>query len=226
MAGADIRGHDDHRVLEVDGVPLSVGGASVVEDLQQDVEDLVMRLLDLVEEDHGVGLAPDGFGQLAALLVADVAGRRADQTRHRVLLHVFAHIDADHVVLAVEERLGQGLGELGLADAGRPEEDERTDRAAGVLDTGAGPDDRVRDQAHRLVLADHPAVQDLVEPQQLVALAFDQTGDRNAGPLRDDLGDLLLGDLLAQQPLRALPAAEPLLLVFEPLLELGQLAVA
>jgi hypothetical protein len=42
------------------------------------------------------------------------------------------------------------------------------------------------------------------------ALAFDQPGDRDAGPARDDLGDLVLGDLLAQQ---ALPPArrQPLL---------------
>ena len=34
-------------------------------------------LLDLVEQDHRVGLAAYGFGELAALVVADVAGRCA-----------------------------------------------------------------------------------------------------------------------------------------------------
>ncbi len=51
---------------------------------------------------------------------------------------------------------------------------------------------RVGDRLHRLVLADHALVQDLVEAQQLLALALDQPGDRDAGPARDDLGDLLL----------------------------------
>ena len=36
----------------------------------------------------------------------------------------------------------------------------------------------------RFVLTDHPAVEDLVEPQELLALALDQTRDRDAGPLR------------------------------------------
>ena len=114
-------------------------------------------------------------------------------------LHVLAHVDAHHVLFAVEQRLGERLGQLGLADAGRAEEDERADRAARVLDARAGADDGVGDQLHRLVLADDPAVQDLVEAQQLLALALDQAGDRDAGPLGDDVGDLVLGDLLAQQ---------------------------
>ena len=45
----------------------------VLEDLQEDVEDVRVRLLDLVEEQHRVGLAPHGLGQLAALVVADVS---------------------------------------------------------------------------------------------------------------------------------------------------------
>ena len=45
----------------------------VVEDLEQHVEDVGVRLLDLVEEDDGVGPAADGLGELPALVVADVA---------------------------------------------------------------------------------------------------------------------------------------------------------
>ena len=64
------------------------------------------------------------------------------------------------------------FAQLGLADPGGAEEDERADRAARILDPGAGPDHGVGDQLDRLVLADHPLVQDLVEPQQLLPLAL------------------------------------------------------
>ena len=64
-------------VAEVDRAALGVGQAAVVEDLQQRVEDVGVRLLDLVEQHDRVGLAPHRLGELAALLVADVAGRRA-----------------------------------------------------------------------------------------------------------------------------------------------------
>ena len=141
-----------------------------------------MRLLDLVEQHHRVRLATDRLGELAALLVADVAGRRADQPAHGVPLLVLAHVDADHGLLGVEERRGQRLGELGLADARRAEEDERADRPAGVLDAGAGADDGVGHEADGLVLTDDPLVEDLVEAQQLLALALLEPADGDAGP--------------------------------------------
>ena len=93
-----------------------------------------------------------------------------------------------------------------------PEEDERADRPPRVLDPGARADDRVGDELDRLVLADHALVQDLVEAQQLLALALHQARDRDAGPARDDLGDLVLGDLLAQQPRRPGCSRQALLL--------------
>ena len=45
-----IRGHDQHDVREVDRATLSVGETPVVHHLQQDVEHVGMRLLDLVEQ--------------------------------------------------------------------------------------------------------------------------------------------------------------------------------
>ena len=75
-----------------------------------------MRLLDLVEQHDAVGMRADGVDEQAALLEADVSGRRADQPRHRVLLHVLAHVEADELVAELHREL---LGELGLADAGR-----------------------------------------------------------------------------------------------------------
>ena len=137
VLAADVRGHDQDGVAEVDRAALAVGQPPVVEDLEQHVEHVGVRLLDLVEEHHAVGAPAHGFGELAALLVADVARRRADQARDRVLLHVLAHVDAHHRVLVVEQELGERARGLGLADAGRAQEDERADRAVRVLEAGA-----------------------------------------------------------------------------------------
>ena len=115
---ADVAGHDDDRVAEVDAAALRIGQVAVLEDLEQDVEDLGVGLLDLVEEHDRVALAPHRLGQLAALVEADVAGRGADQARHVVALHELAHVDLDERVLAAEHELGERSGELGLADAG------------------------------------------------------------------------------------------------------------
>ena len=54
---ADVRRHDDDRVAEVHRAALGVGQLAVFENLKQHVEDIGVRLLDLVEQDHAVGLA-------------------------------------------------------------------------------------------------------------------------------------------------------------------------
>ena len=158
---AQVRGHDDDGVAEIDGPPLAVGQPAVVEHLEQDVEHVAVGLLDLVEEHDRVGPAADRLGEPAPFLVADVAGRSADQAGDVVPLAVLAHVEADHGRLAVEEELRQGLGQLGLADAGRTQEQERADRPVGVLQSGAAAADRVGDRVHGVVLVHHPEV-DLV----------------------------------------------------------------
>ena len=131
--GAEIRGHHDERVAEVDGVTLAIGEAAVVEHLQEHVEHVGVGLFDLVEQHHLVGSPSHCLGERAAFLVADIAGRCADQAGDRMFLHVFRHVHADQRVLVVEQVLGQRFGQFGLAHAGRPQEHERADRPVRIL---------------------------------------------------------------------------------------------
>ena len=197
---AEVRGHDDHGVAEVDRPALAVGQSAVVEDLEQDVEDVPVGLLDLVEQDDRIGPPADGLGEPAAFLVADVAGRGADQAGDVVPLAELAHVEPDDGGLAVEEELGEGLGQLGLADAGRAEEEERADRPVRVLQPGPAPSDGVGHGLDGLVLADHPEVDLVLQLDELVALGREHLRHRDAGPLADDLGDLLGVDLFLEEP--------------------------
>ena len=104
-----------------------------------------------------VGPAAHRLGELPALVVADVARRRADEPGDGVLLHVLGHVDADHRVLVVEEELGQRLGRLGLPHAGGAEEDEGADGPVGILQAGAGAAHRVRTPPRSPVAGRSPA---------------------------------------------------------------------
>src|SRR5215207_5465132 len=73
VLGADVRGHDEDHVLEVHCPALRVSEHPIFQDLEEDVEDIRVGFLDLVEEDHAVRTAPDLLGELAALVVANVA---------------------------------------------------------------------------------------------------------------------------------------------------------
>ena len=196
---AEVRRHDDHGVAEVHRPALAVREAAVVEHLQQHVEHVRVRLLDLVEQDHGVRPAAHRFGEVAALLVTDVARRRADHPRHGVLLHELGHVDAHHGLLGVEEELGERLRQFGLAHARGTEEQERAVGTVGIGQAGARAANRIGHGPHGLVLA-HYALRDrLLHAQELVALAFEHLRHGDAGPLGDHLGDLLVGDLVAHQ---------------------------
>ena len=104
-----------------------------------------------------VRTAADRLGELAALLVADVAGRGADEPGDAVLLAVLAHVDAHDRALVVEQEVGERLGQLGLADAGRAEEQERAGGPVGVGDARARAAYGVGDGRDGGPLADQPA---------------------------------------------------------------------
>ena len=102
-------------------------------------------------------------------------------------------------MLVVEQELGQRARQLGLAHAGRPQEQERAQRPVGILQPGPRAPHRVGHRTHRLILADHALLQPLLHLDQLLDLALQQLGDRHAAPFRDHLGDILLVDLLLEQ---------------------------
>ena len=106
------------RVAEIDRLAVVVGELAVVHHLQEDVEQVGVRLLDLVEQQHAVRVLVDRVGQQAALVVADIARRRADQPADRVALHIFGHVEA--LQRNAHDR-GELARDLGLADAGGPE---------------------------------------------------------------------------------------------------------
>ena len=143
-----------------------------------------MGLFDFVQQDHGVGPAADGLGQHAALFVAHVARRGADQPADGVPLHELAHVEADHGVFVVEHHLGQGLAQFGLAHAGGPEEDERADGPVGVLQAGAVAADGVGHGLDRLVLADQPLVDAVFEHQAASPARFPSSARRGCRSTR------------------------------------------
>ena len=131
--GTDIGSHDQDGVLEIDRAAFVVGQAAVVKHLKQDIEHIRMSLLDLVEKHHRVRLASYRFCKLTAFIVSHIARRRSHEAAYRMTLLIFAHIDACHHVLIIEEELRKGFGKLCLTDTGSSHEKERADRPLLIL---------------------------------------------------------------------------------------------
>src|SRR3989454_3993471 len=151
--GARVRGHDDAHVAEVRLPAVVVGQRAVVHHLQQHVEDVRVRLLDLVEQQYRVRLLGDCLGEQAALLEADVSRRCADETRHRVPLHVLGHVEADQLDA---HAVGQLSRHLRLADAGGSREQEVAYRLLRVAQARACHLDRRGQSIDRLVPPQKP----------------------------------------------------------------------
>src|SRR6266849_50137 len=187
----DVRGHDDDCIAEVNRAALAVGQAAIVHNLQQDVEHVRVRLLDFVKQDDRIRTPPYLLGKLSALFVADIAGRRADQPRYGVPLHVLGHVDAHHGVLVVKEEFSKSARQLGLAHASRPEKNERANRTLGIAESGARAANGVRNPLQCRVLADHALPEPILHVDQLLDFTLEHLRDRNASPLGDDAGDIL-----------------------------------
>ena len=99
---AEVAGHDDDSIFEIDGLSLGVGEAAIIEELQEYVEGIGMRLFDFVEENDGVGFFHDCIGEDAAFFVADVPRRCADELGSGMFFHVFAHVEAHDGVFVIE----------------------------------------------------------------------------------------------------------------------------
>ena len=80
ILAAEVRCKDNYRVLEVHGASLAVGYTTVIEHLKQDVEYIRVRLFNLIEQHDRIWLAAYRLGQLTALIVSDISGRRSDKT--------------------------------------------------------------------------------------------------------------------------------------------------
>ena len=149
-----------------------------------------MGFFDFVQQDDRIGRAAHAFGELAALFVADIAWRRADQLRYGMLLHVFRHIEANERLLAAEEELGEPASHFGLAHAGGAKEQETSDGAARRFEAGAAAANGASQGGDGLFLADDALMQFLFDAQQFLLLVFLDGGDRHAGPARNDFLDV------------------------------------
>ena len=195
VPSAQVGGHDENRVLEVDHTAVVVREMPLIQHLQKDVEDVRVGLLDLVQKHDGVGPAAHRLRERTGVLVAHVSRRRSNKSRDGELLHVLAHVHPNQSVAIGEQEFREGPGQLGLADSGGAREDERPDGAVRILQPRTAAPDGPRDGRDGIVLAHHTLVDLLLHVDETLRFGLLQPGDRNARPAADDEGHVLGPDL-------------------------------
>ena len=188
---AEVGSQDDDCILEVDGSALAVGDSAVVEHLKKDVENVGMCLFDFVEQHDGVGFSSHGFGELTAFVVSYVSRRRTYKTRYAEFFHVLRHIDTHDVALVVKQIGSKRFCKFRLADAGRAEEEERTDRSVFVGYACTRTQHRFADRLHRFVLSDNSLVKLVGKVKQFLLFAFHKFGYGDTRPFCHDFCDFV-----------------------------------
>ena len=154
---------------------------------------VAVGFLDLVEQDDAMGPRRQRIAERPALLEADVARRGADEPRDRVGLGVLAHVDPNEGVGAIEQRVGQRLGDLGLADPAGAEQEHRGDRAV-AAEPGLVAADEIGESLEGSLVSHDALVQPSLELEQaMVVVAFDPRRGQ-ATALDHDLDPRRAGD--------------------------------
>ena len=194
LLGPRVGGHHQNHIAKVGLAAVVVGQAAVVHHLQQNVEHIRMRLLNLVEQQHRMRVTVNRFGQQTALVESDIARRRADEPRHGVPLHILGHVESNELDA---ERGRQLLGDFGFADAGGAGKQQRGDGLVGVAQAGARHLNRRRQRRNRRVLAEHQHFQIALQGFQRAGVGRRHLARRNARDVRDHILDVAHADGLA-----------------------------
>src|SRR5438045_1310116 len=107
------------------------------------------------------------LGELPTFVVPHISRRRSDQTRNRMLLHILRHVDADHIVLIVEQEFRESTRELSLANSGWSKKDEGADRASRIAQSSSRAANRVSNALQCGILANDALAQTRFHVHQL-----------------------------------------------------------
>src|ERR1700751_3726384 len=148
-----------------------------------------MSLFNFIKQDDRIRPPAHCFRQYSTFSVANIARRRTLQRRYRVSFLELGHVYGDEVVLSTIEKIGKRKRSLGLTYTAGPHQHEHAQRFARIIKTRSAGLNSLADQSKRMVLADDPALEMLVQLENHSDLVLDHFAERNARPTRNDLSD-------------------------------------
>ena len=115
-----------------------------------------------------------------------------------MLFHVFAHVDTDKCVFAIEKFHSQSLCKFCLTHARRAQEEETSNRRIFTGEAATVTQNRFGHGFNSFVLANHASMQTFVQVQQLCLFTFAKLCHRNACPTAHHKRNRLFGHFFAQ----------------------------
>ena len=191
MRCAEVAGHDDDRIAEIYRTSLGIGQPSIIQDLQEKIEEIRRCLFYFIEQHDTIRFFPYCVSKLCSFFIPHISRRSTDQAGYAVLFHILTHIDAYHRFFTAKKLLCQCPGQLGFANPAGAEKQERANRAVYVLESCPCPAYGFRHSRHGFILTDDPLVQFFFQVEQAVRFRFCQLPHRDSRPLGHDVGDII-----------------------------------
>ena len=174
VVAAQIGGHQNDGVAEVDYPPFAVAHKAPVEHLIEQVHHVAMRLFHFVEQHHAVRAFANGFGKYATLTVTNVAWRRAFQLGNGMRFLVFRKINGDKGFFTTKQGVGQCERSFGFAGAAGAGQQEYPLWAVLRREAGFSRPQPLCDGAERRALPDHAVFKALFHTEQIALLVPEQ----------------------------------------------------
>ena len=163
-----------------------------------------MRLLDLVEQQHAVWVLIDAIGEQSALIITNIAWRRADETADRVTLHIFRHVETQQLHAHNARQL---TGNFRLTNTGRTREQIATNWLVRFTQTSTCKLNRRRQRLNGIVLTIDHTLQINFQTFQRFGVRLGDLFRRNARHFRNDGFNRLNVDLFHAFVFRLEPLA-------------------
>ena len=150
-----------------------------------------MCLFDLIKQHHTVRAAAHGFGQLSALVMAQITRRRTQQPGSGVLLLILRHIKFEQGFFAAEPADRQRPGKSRFAHSRGAKKQHGTHGPARLAKTGAAAPDGTSHRSHSPALAHDLGVEPLFQLIQPFPLLLAYPLHRHTAGLRHHTGDIV-----------------------------------
>lgn len=186
----DITCHDNDGIGEINRTALTIRQPAVVQYLQENVEHTLMSLFDFIEKNDTVGISSNLFRELTAFLVANIARRSTNQARNRVLFHVFAHINTNHVLIRIKQFECKSLGQLCFTGTRGSNEKEASGGLVRTRQASTTAQHGIRNGTNSFILTNDTLVKIISKMKKLFLGCLRETSDGNTCPARHDFGNL------------------------------------
>ncbi len=163
VVAAEVGGHQNYRITEVDFPAFAVAHKAPVKHLIEQVHHIAVGLFHFIQQHHAVRALAHRLSQNTALAVANVARRGTLELGHGVRLLVFGEVDGNQRLFAAIKRIGECERSFGFPCTARPRQQEDALRPVLRRQAGSGCTQALCHGAQRRVLAHHAFTEVLFE---------------------------------------------------------------